>query len=103
MLKTFLGLIALSILVVLFKAQFAELIHAIASLHNMISDKLAGLLTGFSAGALVAHLLSLVLIPIIVALIPAFIYWIIYRSEMPHWLVVVWVIWVMLATIIGMA
>lgn len=102
MLKTFLGLIVLSILVVLFKTQFADLLHAIASLHNMASDKLAGLFSGSSAGLLVAHLLSLVLIPVIIALIPAFVYWIFYRTEMPHWLAVVWVVWVMLATIMGL-
>jgi hypothetical protein len=102
MLKTFLGLIVLSILVILFKAQFADLLHMVASLHNMASDKLASLFSGSSAGLLVAHLLSLVIIPILIALIPAFIYWIIYRSEMPHWLVIVWVVWVMLATVIGM-
>lgn len=102
MLKTFLGLIVLSILVILFKAQFADLLHMVASLHNMASEKFAELFSGSSAGLLVAHLLSLVVIPIVIALIPAFVYWIIYRSEMPHWLVLVWVIWVMLATVIGM-
>ena len=103
MLKTFLGLIVLSILVILFKGQFADLLHMVASLHNTASEKFASLFSGSSAGLLVAHLLSLVLIPIVIALIPAFVYWLIYKSEMPHWLAVVWVVWVMLATIIGLA
>lgn len=102
MLKTFLGLIVLSILVILFKAQFADLLHLVASWHGWVSDKFASLFSGSSSGLLVAHILSLVIIPIIIALIPAFIFWLIYRSEMPHWLVVVWVVWVMLATIIGL-
>lgn len=102
MLKTFLGLIVLSILVILFKSQFADVLHWVASMHNLLSDKLVSLFSSSSAGVLVAHLLSLVIIPIIIALIPAFVYWLIYRSEMPNWLAVVWVVWVMLATIIGL-
>jgi len=103
MLKTFLGLIVLSVLVILFKTQFTDLLHMVAEFHNFASDKLAGLFAGSSAGELAAHIISLVIIPIIVGLIPAFIYWIFYRTEMPHWIVVVWVVWVMLATIIGLA
>jgi hypothetical protein len=103
MLKSFLGLVVLSILVILFKAQFGDLLHWVAAFHTMASEKFAQLFSGSSAGLLVAHLLSLVLIPIIIGLIPAFIYWVFYRAEMPHWLSVVWVVWVMLATIIGLA
>lgn len=103
MLKTFLGLIVLSVLVILFKTQFADLLHLVATLHGIASDKLAALFSGSSAGLLVAHIFSLVVIPLVVALIPAFVYWIFYRTEMPHWIVVVWVVWVMLATIIGLA
>ena len=103
MLKTFLGLIVLSVLVILFKAQFADLLHMVATLHGIASEKLASLLSGSSAGVLAAHITSLVIIPIIIALIPSFVYWIFYRTEMPHWLAVVWVVWVMLATIIGLA
>jgi uncharacterized membrane protein len=102
MLKTFLGLIVLSILVILFKSQFADVLHWVASLHAILSDKFVLLFSGSSAGLLIAHVLSLVIIPIVIALIPAFIYWLIYRTEMPHWLVIVWIVWVMLATIIGL-
>ncbi|MDX2164994.1 MAG: hypothetical protein SFW07_06230 [Gammaproteobacteria bacterium] len=103
MLKSFLGLIVLSVLVILFKAQFTDVLHMVAEFHAMASDKLSTLFAGFSAGTLAAHIISLVIIPIVVGLIPAFIYWIFYRTEMPHWIVVVWVVWVMLATIIGLA
>lgn len=102
MLKTFLGLIVASVLVLLFKSQLTSLLHMVSSMHHLASDKFAALFSGSSVGVLVAHLLSLILIPIVIALIPAFIYWLIYRTEMPNWLVIVWVVWVMLATIIGL-
>lgn len=102
MLKTFLGLIVLSVAVILFKTEFADLLHMVSHWHHFVSAQLIALFPKSQIGELVAHLLSLVLIPIIIALTPCFIYWLIYRTEMPNWLVVVWVVWVMLATIIGL-
>lgn len=102
MLKTFLGLIVLSIVVVLFKAQFTDVLHLVARFHDGVSEVLVNLFPKTAIGVLVAHLLALVFIPVVIALIPCFIYWLIYRTEMPNWLVIVWAVWVMLATIIGL-
>lgn len=102
MLKHFLALILLSIIAIFFLHQFAIFLHFIAYGHAWLADKLMLLFSNSNIGYLVSHVLALVLIPLIVALIPAFIYWLIRRGEMPHLILITWIIWIMLVTIIAL-
>lgn len=102
MLKHVLLLIILSIVAILFIHQLTHFLLYIGYSHTWLSRVFQAILSGFNAGRMVSHILALVIIPFIFALIPAFIYWIIKRGEMPHLMTLVWIIWIMLTTIIAL-
>lgn len=102
MLKHILLLIVLSIIVIIGLHQLALFLHWIGYGHAWLAGKFNLLFSGISFGFLISRVLALIIIPLIVALIPAFIYWLIKRSEMPHLFLVVWIIWIMLITIIAL-
>lgn len=102
MLKHILLLIVLSIVVIIGLHQLAIFLHWIGYGHAWLAGKFNLLFSGISFGFLISRVLALIIIPLIVSLIPAFIYWLIKRSEMPHLFLVVWIIWIMLITIIAL-
>ena len=102
MLKHILLLIVLSIIVIIGIHQLAIFLHWIGYGHAWLVGKFNLLFSTVSFGYLIGNVLTLIFIPLIFALIPAFIYWIFKRSEMPHLFLVVWIIWIMLITIIAL-
>ena len=94
-------LIILSILAVFFLPEVRIVLHWIADAHQFLLDKLALLIHGDHTAKIVRLTLALVLVPLIIALIPAFIYWLFKRRMMPNYMAVVWVIWFGLVTILA--
>jgi len=94
-------LILLSVLAVFFIPEVRIILHGIADAHHFLLDKLALLIKGDYAAKIIRTTLALVLIPLILALIPAFIYWLFKRRMMPNYMAVVWVIWFVLITILA--
>jgi hypothetical protein len=102
MLILLLLLVVLSIVVTLFIHELTLFLHFVGFLHAWLTDKLLLVFSNTSVGSLISHVITLVLLPLIVALIPAFIYWLFRRGEMPHLYLFTWVIWIMLITIIAL-
>lgn len=85
-------LIILSIGVVLFAKELSWVLHGIVGFHEWLLARLAPLIGNY----LLRSVVVLTLIPLLLALIPAFIYWIFKRRWLPEYWVVVWGIWLVL-------
>ncbi len=96
-----LAFIALSIIAILLVHEIHIVLQWIADAHQFLSDKLALLIPGDSWIHIARLSLALMIIPLIVASIPAFIYWLFKRHSMPNIMTVIWIIWVVLVTIIA--
>lgn len=93
--------IVLSIIAILLMHQIHIVLAWIAVAHQFLADKLALLIPGDSWVRIARLSLALIIIPLIVALIPAFVYWLFKRHSMPNIMAVIWIIWVILVTIIA--
>lgn len=76
-------------------------LHWIADAHQFLLDKLALVFQGGGIGKIVRLSLAIIIIPLFMALIPAFVYWIFRRRWIPHYMAIVWVIWFMLVTLLA--
>jgi hypothetical protein len=94
-------LIVLSLIISYFLREVHVLLHWLADAHQFLLNKLALLFPANRWGRMLSVTLALVIIPFLIALIPAFIYWLFKRSAMPGYLVAVWVIWFVLITILA--
>lgn len=94
-------LIVLSVVVVVFIAEVRMLLQWIAEAHNFLLDKLTLLIHGGNLARLVCMSLALILVPLILSLIPAFIYWIFRHTWMPGYAWCVWLIWVILVAVLA--
>lgn len=101
-LKHFLALIVLSILVLFGKPFFIDFLRLLGSTHGWFAAHLVFLFSWTHYSKLCSEILALTITPILIALVPAFIYWIFKRGEMPYLFLVMWVIWVILATVVAL-
>ncbi len=101
MLKKFAYLLIASVLVVFFINEVAIALKWINQAHNMLSAHMKDVFAGGEIGQTVRHSLSLFLIPVVIAYIPAGIYWVFKRKEMPGLCHIVLTLWVVLATSIA--
>lgn len=94
-------LIILSLLAVFLIPEIRIILHWIIDAHHFLLAKLAIIITGDHIGKILRTTLALVLVPFILALVPAFIYWLFKRRTMPNYMAVVWVVWSVLVTILA--
>lgn len=93
MLKQALIYLGLSILIVVF-AKYAHLfIVYIVMLYTYINVKIAPVFSSNHLGTLLRQVLSLVLLPVLVAAIPALIYRAIKGVQMPYFYEITWLLW----------
>lgn len=101
MLKHILLLILASLVAILFFHPLAIFLHSIVFLHNEIIRFLGNIFSNDLWGILAKQTLGLVLIPLIVAAIPAFIYWLYSRKQWHYFYSLLWVVWVMIVICIA--
>lgn len=94
-------LIALSIIAIFFLSEIRMVLHWISDAHTFLLDKLALVIHGGELARVIRMTLALVIVPLIIALIPAFIYWIFRRRMMPNYMAIVWMIWFILITLLA--
>ena len=96
MLKQSIVYLILSILIVVF-AEYAHLLMVyIVTFYTFIMVKLTPIFSGISYGLLIRNVVSLILIPVIIAGIPALIYRVIKGQNMPCFIELTWVLWLMI-------
>ncbi len=96
MLKQIIVFILLCLIAIFIMTHIKTGLHALVAAYNWVDHTLAALFSGGTIGHVIRKLIALAGIPILVGLIPAFIYWLIKRSGFPYFMEVVWVTWLLL-------
>lgn len=93
MIKQLVSLIILSAIIIV-AMLYAQLgIQYLLRAHDYIAQLLGYLFAGSPAGTIAKKLLALLSLPILIAAIPAFIYWLVRRKLFPYFMPIVWTIW----------
>ncbi len=93
MLRHSLIYLLLSILVVIFARYAHILIVYIDMFFTYVNYQLTPIFSQTGWGLLIRKILVLILMPIVIAGIPALLYRVIKGHDMPHFIAIVWVIW----------
>lgn len=97
MFKQSLLYLLLSILVIMF-AKYAKLCVLYVDLfYTYINTLLEPLFGSGFIGEIFRNLFTLVLVPLTIAAIPAFIYWLVKRKYMPYFIELSWLLWLIIA------
>lgn len=96
MLRQSLIYLVLSIIVVIFAKYAHLLIIYIDLLYTFVNLKLAPIFSQVGIGLIIRKVLLLVLIPVIIAGIPALIYRLIKGKNMPYFIELTWCLWLVI-------
>lgn len=96
MLKQSIIYLVASILIILFAKYIYLLILYIDMAYVYINVHLAPIFSHSATGILIRKIASLTLIPVILAGIPAAIYWLFKRQAMPYLIPLIWILWVII-------
>jgi hypothetical protein len=100
MLKNFIVLILLSIGVIFGIKHIQPLILLLVNCRDWVSQLLLQVFSGGQIGSTIRDLISLLVMPLFIAAIPACIYWLSKRRMFPYFMHVVWVVWLVQCTAI---
>jgi hypothetical protein len=93
MFKSIIGLIALSLVIVLAETHVQTALHGLLHLHHSITEGLTEVFSSGKIGNVTRQFFALLVIPFLVGLIPALIYWLIRKHWFPHFMSFVWITW----------
>ena len=99
MFKQTLIVIVITAIAVYFAHQFGVLLNSIGHLQAWLALKIDSLAPQSTTLHYISNIITLVVVPIVIALIPAFIYWIIEKKEMPKLKELMGVLWLILLLI----
>nr|WP_242602027.1 hypothetical protein [Legionella yabuuchiae] len=86
----------LSIIIVVF-AEYAQMIIVyLDMLYTFVNLKLAPVFSQSELGIMIRRVFSLVIIPILIAAIPALIYRLIKGKNMPYFIQITWLLWLVI-------
>jgi hypothetical protein len=100
MLKNFIALILFSLGVIFGAKHIQPIIFLLVSSRDWISQLLLQVFSGGEWGSAVRNLISLLVMPLFIAAIPALVYWLSKRRFFPYFMHVVWVVWLVEVTTI---
>lgn len=86
----------LSILVVIFSQYVHLLIVYIDLFYTLINVKLAPIFSNSSLGLMICKVITLVLLPVVIAAIPALIYRAVKGKQMTYFIEITWFIWLVI-------
>ena len=95
--KQIIAIIVLSLFILLSISYVHQGLQLLIDLHSWISQLLTEVFSGGQIGNLIRGLLAMLSVPVIIALIPAGIYWVIKRHWFPYFMEIIWVIWLIQA------
>ncbi len=96
--KQVLAVIVLAILLALLGHFALMLLNALLSVHDWIAGGLASVFSGSAVGNFIQQCLSYLVLPFLIAGIAAAIYGLIRKKFIPHFMSIVWGVWLVLAT-----
>lgn len=100
MLKNIIVLVLLSLGVIFGIKHIQPIILLLVSSRDWISQLLLQVFSGGDIGSAIRNLISLLVVPLFIALIPALVYWLSKRRFFPYFLHVVWTVWLVQCTAI---
>ena len=100
MLRNIIFLIIASILVIALTKYIYQVLQLAINLHEVLISWFAQVFSRSKTGLLLTKLLALFIIPLVSAGIIAGIYWIFKRKSLPIFNEVMWVLWIILATVL---
>lgn len=101
MLKQSLFVLIASAIVVVFVREIGYVLFMLDGAHFFITEQLAKVFAGGQIGNVIRHSLALFIIPFVIALIPALIYWFATRTNFKYFPHILWVSWIVLATLLA--
>lgn len=93
MLKQALLLLALSVAIIFSMSYAQQAVNLLLDGHAWVSQILTNVFSEGQTGNLLRGLIALIAIPLVVALIPAVIYWMAKRNWFPYFMEVMWIVW----------
>jgi hypothetical protein len=102
MIKQAIFMLALSIIVVYLGKFILNILHGLNAAQMFLISKFSLLLPEFSLKAILVKSIVLLVVPVILSLIIAFIYWLIKRRELPRLLEITWILWIVSSLIFVM-
>ncbi len=87
----------LSIVVVLLAKYANLLIIYIDLIYTHINIILVPIFSSSELGILIRKIITLVMIPVLIAAIPALVYYAIKRRQMPYFIQITWILWLVIA------
>ena len=96
MLKQFVIYLSLSILIVVFSKYAHMIVVYIDFFFTYINVKLAPIFSPTGWGLSVRKIITLTLLPIVIAAIPAILYKMIRGKELPYFIAIAWIIWIII-------
>ena len=84
--------------VVVFLSVYAKLLFMYMNvLYTYVNQALKPVFGSGFAGEIVRDMVSLMLIPLAIAALPALLYWLIKRKKMPYFIELTWLLWLIFA------
>lgn len=93
MIKHIFAILLLSVLVVLFMPYGQQGLHFMVAGEEWVANLLIKVFSNDEAGNLIRQVLSLLAIPIVIALVPTILYWLAKRGWFPYFVQLVWILW----------
>ncbi len=100
MIKNFIVLILFSLGVIFGVKHIQPTILLLVSSRDWISQLLLQVFSGGEIGSAVRNLISLLVIPLVIAAIPTLVYWLSKGRLFPYFMHVVWAVWLLQTTAI---
>ena len=97
--KHFAGLLVLSVFVIVLANFWGKLFSTVYHSYLWLDTELADVFNNGPTGSLIRRSLTITIFPLLVAGVPAAIYWVMKRQLMPYFYHVVWFFWIVLLTI----
>lgn len=94
---SFLTVIALSALIVLFMPQAQQAVQLLVSAHDWVAEVLTNVFNGGNAGNIARELVALITIPLLAGLIPALFFFLIRKRWLGCFLEIIWIVWLLQA------
>lgn len=97
MFKQIAALLLLSVAVILATVYASHGVHWLLSAHDWVANLLTNVFTVGQAGNIARNLIALLSIPMLIALVPAMLFWMLRRHWFPYFMEIVWVVWLVQA------
>jgi hypothetical protein len=94
MVKQFVLIIILSAVAVYFMKEFTAVLIFLGHAQTFLVNKINTILPATAIYKLISQAVVVIIVPIIIGFLFAFVYWLFKRKEMPRLMEVVWILWI---------